>query len=306
MNQDIYQNMQAAVDIVGSSEHPENKVSASLVGTDKNGISTCVSTTNFWPTPIQETLGTEARIGRSSGTVHAETAAILNLAAQGPKLYKTLEMFVTDVPCPNCVKNMAEAGIHALYIDHKGFEKDFAQRRGHHFEDMSLRICKSAGIPVRRIHRKERTLETILDIPENYRAPEENPVRIFTRRDPAHPLPATYATISAEDSDGKILTMMAEPHPTIGYTSETISAPEDKYSFVMQPINRLLMSALRYGLKIDPNSLISSRVPTSREMVNMIGAGGKSLTIADKTQSRTEEGLEALGLLEGSQILNIQ
>src|SRR5688572_3388790 len=135
-----YELMQQAVDIVQQSEHPTNKVSAAIAGLDVTGTPYAIAKTNYWPEDIKMRIGREARIGSASGTVHAETACLL----AAPRT-ENASVFVTDVPCPNCVKNMAEAGIKALYIDHKGFAKDFALRRGGHFESMSLRICEKAG-----------------------------------------------------------------------------------------------------------------------------------------------------------------
>lgn len=294
--------MQSAVDCVSASEHPSNKVAATLAGVNAQGALCHISRTNYWPAPIKEKLGTDARIGNSSGTVHAETACLLELCTGTSAPLTNLEMFVTDLPCPNCVKNMAEAGVKALYIDHKGFSKDFARRRGHHFENMSLRICESAGIAARRIHRKEKRVEPILEIPEDYSAPDENPVGIS-------PLPPImtpeepFASCRAHNAAGEILWMSATAHPAIGFTSETLEEAEGKYSFIIQPVNRLLMAAVRQGLKPEPGSLYSSRVPSARELVNMIGAGIRAVSIGDLASFRDKDGPAALKLLTERKVL---
>ena len=126
-----YAHTQAAVDIVNTSPHPESKVACTLVGTDKNGQSFAIARTNHWPRPIADRIGTQTKIGNASGTIHAEMACIIDTPSS-----RNATAFVTDPPCPNCMKYMAEAGIKTLYIDHKGFYKDFARRRGNDFENI--------------------------------------------------------------------------------------------------------------------------------------------------------------------------
>ena len=98
----------------------------------------------------------------------------------------------------------------------------------------------------------------------------------------------------------------AEPHLVIGYTSETDTHEDGKYSFALEPVNRLLMTAARKGLTIDPAYLYSSRVPSSRELVNMIGAGLNQISIGDTQSARDEFGPRALKQLVDAGILNIQ
>ena len=173
MRPDPYTEMQKAVDIVNTSQHPTNKIAATLFGQDHEGQVFSVSRTNYWPEPILKKIGTTQRIGNSSGTIHAETACIMNApCTEGASLC------VTDPFCPNCAKNMAEAGIKTVYIDHKGFNKDFVARRGDEFENMSMYICESAGISVYEIRRKEKELIPILKIAPAYRPVEDFPVSI--------------------------------------------------------------------------------------------------------------------------------
>ena len=311
MNPSPYTLMQAAVDIVGTSDHPTNKIAATLAGQDAGGQAFSISKTNFWPESIKQKIGKDVRIGNSSGTVHAETACILAAPVTDDSA-----LFITDPPCPNCVKNMAEAGVRALYIDHKGFDKDFARRRGEDFSNMSMRICDKAGISVYKIFRKEQRTETILKIPEGYSPPIENPPKIeplegainagdfetliadhqkFYSDEP-------FALLTAHGQIGRSFVIAANIHPVIGYTSQTMEKPENKYSFLLQPVNRILMIAARYGLNVDKTLVFSSRVPTSRELVNLIGADVQSLHIGNAQDSRDEFGLQALAKLKNAGI----
>lgn len=305
--------MQDAVDIVGESPHPTNKVAATILG---RGLR--VSRTNFWPDAILRAFGTETDIGNSSGTVHAETACILAAthATEGASLC------VTDPFCPNCAKNIAEAGIRKIYIDHKGFDKDFFRRRSGHFETMSMQICEKAGISVYEIWRKDERLVPIYEAPENYFVSEDSPIfrepieaagegvfgdilasafRIHQKR--------KFAVAFARDAGGRIFSLTARGHAVTGFTMEdpddvgTIERHEDKYSFFQEPVNRMLMYLARHGMSLIDGYFFCSQVPTSREQVNLAGAGIKRITIGDLTKSRDPSALEAMRQLGAAGII---
>lgn len=307
--------MQKAVDIVQQSEHPTNKVAASLAGTDALGTEYSLARTNYWPGSIKVRIGTEQRIGNSSGTVHAETACLL----QAPQT-EGASLFVTDVPCPNCVKNMAEAGVKTMYIDHKGFTKDFAQRRGNHFDNMALRICEKAGISIYRIFRKEQRLEEILKIPVEFSPVIERPAIISKLDNPANKTDfarfiqqktdyyrdRNFAMAVATNALGKAYLISAESHPCPGFTGQTMESGDEKYSTILQPLNRVMMMAARHGLKINDNYLYASRVPTSRELVDMVGAGLSKFIIGNEMTARDADALTAFQQLKKAGILNVE
>lgn len=299
--------MQSAVDIVGDSPHPVNKIAATLVRADGRAI----SRTNLWPEAISSRLGTQVRIGNASGTIHAETACILGMAGTGGGA-----VFVTDPPCPNCMKNMAEAGIKALYIDHKGFNKDFALRRGGHFEDMSMRIAERAGIAVHVVHRKEQRIETILSVPGDYTPADEFPVRLrpsggepfaeIIDHERRHYAGQPFALALAWDESGRPVFLSARAHAAIGYSGDdNLESPDGKYSFVLEPLNRLMMAAARNALAIGKEHLYSSRIPTARELINMTGAGLHMIHIGDLNAARDIFGPQALRQLEEAGIIAV-
>ncbi|MCK5284617.1 MAG: deoxycytidylate deaminase [Alphaproteobacteria bacterium] len=302
MNLSPYELMQKAVDIVQNSPHPTNKVAATLAGDDFY-----ISCINVWPEPIQKIIGNKTKIGNSSGTLHAETACILQTVKTKAAKTKNAHIFVTDPPCPNCTKNIAEAGIKALYIDHKGFNKDFAQRRGHHFKHMSMKICEHAGISVYEIWRKEEKIIPIWEKPKDYTPIEENPVIIKKlTKTPELPKEDTiFASAIAYNKNKERYYIIATPHPIIGYTSKTLEPAGNKYSFILQPVNRLLMSAAKLGLQLEPDSLYSSITPTARELINLIGAELYNITIGDITRSRDKFGIQALKQLCKAKILTL-
>lgn len=299
--------MQAAVDIVLTSPHPTSKVAASLFSSD-----TILARTNNWPNKIVETLGMDARIGNSSGTVHAEVQCVVDF----PVATDGASLCVTDPFCPNCAKNIAEAGIKTIYIDHKGFDKDFALRRGSEFESMSLRIAARAGISIYEVRRKEGTVVPILEIPTEYKAPEDNPVKITPAPmgdlqdlvKEVKVIAPRWACAFAEDADGVRHSLIASVHAAIGFTEKTdhekISQVEGKYNFYLEPMTRLMMGAARRGLKLIDGQIWASCIPTAREQVNMVAANLSKIYVGDIAHARDADGLHARSMLEGSGIIN--
>ncbi len=299
--------MQCAVDIVGTSPHPVNKVAASLFN-DK----ILIARTNDWPTPIKDTIGTTTRIGKSSGTVHAEVRAIL--AFSEPT--QNTSLCITDPFCPNCAKNIAEAGIKNIYIDHKGFDKDFFLRNDDEFAEMSLRIVARAGINVYKLERKENKITPIQLAPADFIPAEDNPIKIreissscslqdwIQKNRIIHP---RWGAAIAHNDDDECFGMMASSHPAIGYTRADIKVEhEGKYNFFLEPIDRLLMGARKYGLTIDPLNIYMAQVPTAREMVNFVAAGYKHLIVGNPNIGRDDDSLAALKTLTDAGILDLQ
>src|SRR5690606_14004022 len=199
--------------------------------------------------------------------------------------------------------------------------KEWARRNGHHFEHMAMKIFQKAGISVFEIYRKEQKLIPIWLADTDYTPPEDNPLilekilmdnigkdlllqktgeakDIFKDR----PFAAAFAYDAATDS-GRFIAAAA--HLSAGYTPGTLEDPEGKYSFTIEPLNRLLMRAARHGLKVIPAYLYSSRTPTARELVNMIGAGITLLHIGDPNDSRDPFGPQALKQLQSAGIIQI-
>lgn len=300
--------MQITVEAVQLSPHKTNKIAASLAPADISNLDNLITSTNYWPALIEERIGTDTKIGNSSGTLHAETACLLKSStAKGSSLY------ITDPPCPNCAKNIAEAGIKNLYIDHKGFEKDFAQRRGDDFQNMSMRIFEAAGINVYEVHRKDNKIIPVLETAADYVPLSEYPIQMFAletdfeteiKATKVHYGDEPFALCVAYNADYQPFILHAQRHPTIGYTHHDDLSKEGKYSFILQPLNRLLMGSKFYGLLIDPEKIFSSRVPTSRELVNLVGANIQTLTIGNMDESRDAFGFKALEQLCSNNIIS--
>ena len=311
---DPYAAMQSAVDIVGSSHHTTNKVAATLFGRGYG-----IARTNYWPQPILLQFGMTTDIGNSSGTIHAETACILNAghATEGASLC------VTDPFCPNCAKNIAEAGIKKIYIDHKGFDKDFFKRRSGHFQTMSMQICEKAGISVYELWRKDERLVPIYEAPAHYIPDEDSPIYKEPIEGPSDAVlgdilmqafqlhkKRKFAVAFVMDVYGKVFSLTARGHAVTGFTMEdpedilAIEKHEDKYSLFQEPVNRMLMYIARHGYTLCDGYFFSSQVPTSREQVNLVGAGIKRITIGDIGKCRDPYGLIALKQLSDAGIIS--
>lgn len=318
MTHSPFEQMQRSVDIVQSSPHPVNKIAATLYGQDLDGLDFSISKTNYWPDSIQNTIGTDQKVGNSSGTIHAETACILEASYTRGAI-----LCITDPFCPNCAKNISEAGIKKIYIDHKGFEKDFASRRGDHFANMSMQICAKAGISVYKLNRKAQEIETIFESDEDFEPYEDSPVFIK----PVHQVSdlmfkdwvsqaahihhgRKYAAAFAMDERGQFYAMHVRSHPAVGYSmdqdSEEIQNEESKYSFILQPLGRLLMNAARNGHKILDGYLYSSVVPTSRELVNLTGTDIQTIYIGNMDKARDAFAFSAKATLSDNAILTFK
>lgn len=312
-----YRLMQQAVDIVKESQHPTHPIAATLYGRDENDEPYVISKTNTWPRAIDDALGRDVKIGGSSPTIHAEVAAIL--AAPG----KTdgAHIFVTDPPCPNCAKNIIEAGIAEVYIDHKGFGKRFAEEREKDIE-LSYALFKDAGIPVFKVFRKKENLVPLVTIDDDFIKLDYENAPIIEQlggepklaeflRD-AVSFRQTYnvescAAIIAHAPNGQPQFIGCEGGHVIGQTRNSREKSDiTKYSLDMEPLNRAFMVAARHGLKLDPDYVFTCRVPTPREMVNSIGAGVRDIHIDNCEQGRDERSFEALDMLQEADILTVR
>lgn len=115
-----------------------------------------------------------------------------------------------------------------------------------------------------------------------------------------------FALALATNTSGETVSITADRHPTIGYCPEDLLEKEGKYSFILQPLNRLLMIAAREGLTLNPNHIHSSRCPTARELINFIGAGFTNIQIGNPRTSRDDHGLKALQQLQETKILTTE
>lgn len=311
--------MAKALDAEANSRHPTHKVGALLRGQDTSKSNYEITASNFWPPQLAENFRPSEKLGNASTTVHAEMAAILNApGTEGAELY------VTDLPCPNCAKAIAEARIGKVYIDSSAHNSPLGKKMEPYFHNISRPLLQYAGVALLEISRETNTITPLHELSANAVIPVEKPVemsllnkseiapRAFLRMTeqararlgPEESFVACYARTRLGSYTGLIV----RTHIAIGLDEDRITHLKpllEKYSLTLQPLNRALITAARYGLKIDPDYLYSAFVPTSREFVNLIGAGYTKLIIGDTTTARDDWGLTALGQLENRGILKV-
>ena len=312
--------MQKAVDIVNDSPHPVNKIAATIFGYDRQGREFSISRTNYWPELIDARLGKDKDIGDSSGTIHAETTCIINAP-----ITEDATICVTDPFCPNCAKNMAEAGIKNIYIDHKGFTKDFSNRRGAAFENMSMQICERAGIAVYQVWRKEHRIEPILEFSEKFTPAQDSPleyerlygvinrqffIEYVEKMRHRHHGRRFACAIGRDRVTGNVYVLAARSHPVIGFSmtndAQLLRDPERKYTFMLEPMNRLIMGASRIGVKLIDGMIFCTNIPTAREQVNLIGAGITRVYVEHTNKALDESAIQAKRTVTNARMIDFQ
>lgn len=151
--------MQEAVSAVSRSPHETNKIAACFFGKDLQGKPFSKARSNDYPKDLESFVSKKKRFGKNSGYIHAELCAIL-ASTEG---WKEASIAVTDPPCPNCMKHIATAQVKSVYIDHKGFEKDFFRRRLSDFNILSKKIAQLYGITLFKVYRKEKRIEPLFE-----------------------------------------------------------------------------------------------------------------------------------------------
>ena len=315
-----FEEMQKAVDIVNDSPHPVNKIAATIFGYDRQGRDFSISRTNYWPELIEARLGKDTDIGDSSGTIHAETACILTAPVT-----EDASLCVTDPLCPNCAKNIAEAGIKNIYIDHKGFTKEFSSRRGAAFENMSMQICERAGVAVHQLWRKEQRIEPIIQFKGQYIPVQDSPldyerlygvinrpffVDFVEKMRRRHHGRRFACAIGRDRVSGNVYSLSARSHPVIGYSmasdAQLLRDPENKYTYMLEPINRLLMGSARIGVKLIDGMIFCTNIPTSREQVNLIGASITRVYVEHPNKALDESAIQAKRTVTNARMLDFQ
>jgi deoxycytidylate deaminase len=306
-----YEAMQAAVDVVLTSEHHKNKI-ASCLFTEEFFITTI----NHRPQIMCDHLSPDIRIGKSSQFIHSEVACIH--AFQEPTGGASL--CVTDPFCPNCAKAIVEAGIAHVYIDHKGLDKDFATRRGDEFENLSLFMMEKAGIDVSILYRKDNKIEPLLQSKIKTRSAGASDIEFFDiandlsledmmynfRNRQPH---GAWACARISEPSGKlsgILVFEALPHGITPQEFEEKKNFSEKYALTIDPVNRLCFYLKRKGLKLADMEIGVNQFPSSRAMVNAVGFGIQKLFVGENVNKPGLNRYDGAKILEENGILEIR
>jgi len=309
--------MQQARDAEEQSPHPTHKVGALLHGINTNAKNFTIAKSNFWPTALETSIGRNTKIGNASTTIHAEISTILS----APTTEDT-DIYITDLPCPNCAKAIAEARIKAVYIDAHTHNTLLGKKIEPFFKSTSMPIFKSANISVYELDIENKTLKMLHKAQETTALHIERPVDItpikpdninaqtfnhLVKETSAYST-APFAACIAKTTLGQYRFIAAQAHISVGLSqdaTQSIRNAQSKYKPTLEPLNRLLLTCARHGMKIIDEHLYSSQTPTAREFVNIIGAGHTNLNIGNTSISRDEHGLTALEQIKKNKILNI-
>lgn len=316
MQQSHFTYMQMALEIESQSPHPDHKVGAVIHGHDQNGQIFAIAQSNFWAPSLENKIGKDQKLGNASTTVHAEIAAL----CRSP-ITENANLYITDLPCPNCAKAIAEARINTLFIDSDTHNTPLGLKIKPFFEKISLPILKAAGITVFELHTKtnksvlihQATTQKLIKIehppliiPINNNSISSTTFHNLIRE---HTATTHFAACLAKSHLGNIIFMLTRAHRSIGLSpkeADKLSGLQTKYLPILQPADRLLLNCARHGYRILPEYIFSSQVPTSREFVNLIGLGYEQLSIGNTSISRDENSLNALKQLQKLNIITLK
>lgn len=304
--------MQDAVDVVLTSEHETSRVAACLFDTAHSAV-----TINMRPECLKTHFRWDDRLGASSQFIHAELAAIASFKGN----LRGSHLCVTDPFCPNCAKNITEAGIRTVYIDHKGFQKDFIARNGDEFQSMSMLIAEKAGISVYVVNRKEGSVSPILshsaqtrptpsaieffDIDQGMKI--EDAVMTFKKRFGGRDAWTVAFVREADGSPRGLLVFEALPP---GITPEDFrtrgESDTGKYRFPIDPLTRLLITARRMGFTFLDPRIGCACVPSSRALVNALGFGVQGLILASELCDHDPSGADVLKIFKDKTLLTVE
>ena len=277
--------MQKAVDTVPESPHKTNKVAACFFGHTKNKEFFSRSSSNFHPKSLEIEIKQGKRFGKKSGYIHAELGAILK---QKEGWAHGASIAITDPPCPNCMKSIDEAGITAVYIDHKGFEKDFFLRRLSDFHHMSLNIAEMSGISVFKVYRKEKKIIPIL-IPEESLKETKN--KVIQEEE--------LATLSIYKDEGLKEKQSIKAGKFI-YLGQIPKKPKEaykssgKYHFGSSPLKRVLIQGLQKSWDLNKAELFLKFNPSTADLILLTHLNLENISIQEKGENKRLESSKTL------------
>jgi deoxycytidylate deaminase len=249
----VFKSMQEAVNTVKESPHASNKIAACFFGINHDKAPFSITKSNNYPKILEPFVTEKKRFGKNSGYVHAELIAIMAQTGGWEEAF----IAITDPPCPNCMKHIASAQIKFVYIDHKGFEKDFFKRRVEDFNLLSKKIAELYGITLFKVYRKEKRIEPLFEALEPMIKQAT-----FVKEVSSEDLKKTFATkesgsvyLEGKTKDGNLLRLMSEPFYYTESEKEEFF-PNDKglsgrFHLRSFPILNVMIEAKRLGVNLE-------------------------------------------------------
>ncbi len=310
MNINHFELMGKAISCKNKSPHPIHKVGATICGLDLNGQYFESTNHNFWPYILKNNIGINNKLGNSSTTIHAELASLFTVPTS-----KNANIYITDLPCPNCAKMIINAGIKNVFIDSNTHNTPLGLKMKPYFNDISMLFFEKAGLGVFEMNFPLKTIKTLLKsktIKENHNKPSFKITPFNKNKDKfielvKDPAPnRAFAACLAKNHKNNIVFVSAKTIATRGFSKQDVQKVktiQNKYAAMLQPINHLLTLCAKHGLSLNKEFIFSSQTPTAREFVNIIGAGCTKLYIGNNLKCRDEYGLNALKQLQNKNII---
>lgn len=269
----------------------------------------------------------------ASKTIHAETAVIM-----GAQITDRADLYITDPPCPNCMKNIIASGISRVFIDLEGFSKIWYQKRRDYFDHISLVMAGCAGVRVyivdpnsleepKELHspisddfvggdfagnnsgRHDSVPIEILDLQDDKEIPEY----LEGSKNKFGPMPFALS-VGRSHEGAKVLIRVGESY-TRGICPEKNAKDHDvvahmtdynkagKYRLKADPVTRLIMAASRYGISLRGSYMYCSHMPSARCQINALGYGIENIQIGQSKDMIPKDLTESAQILTKAQIL---
>lgn len=286
-------------------------------------------TGNFLPDCLAAHYGFKDQIGDSGPTMHAEIACLARLPIGISSKGKVLS--VTDPLCPNCMKSVIAAGVQEIRIDHKGFdegiwynstdEAGIARRR--YFDDVSLVMAQAAGIHVVKLDKDNSPVvlspSNTAPLSDEHLFVEPYNGKIAIQE--AQQGDVSFACSIVHNRQDDRFSIIANESYTPGMDDQIAeniragfasSGHDLRYRLMIDPLTHLLAGLSKYGLHLVKKRVYVSEIPTSRCIINAIGAGvtgfifPKSLALATNLRSeKSKTAYAALQELQSKSIISV-
>lgn len=261
-------------------------------------------------------------IGDSGATIHAEI-----LCLDGAQcLVKGASLMVTDPLCPNCMKSVIAAGVQKIYIAEDGFSHgnwynsadENGIKRQRYFDEVSLRLAAYAGVQVCKISGGNVSCEVIQqqETAPHSKAKIEayDPKKMSEILHEAHSKAVPFAVSIANSQKGGRHIVMATEGYSLGMSDEKAENIRERFDDVpgglryrlkVDALSSLLSACAYSGLSLSGEQVYVSEIPTSRCIVNAIGAGVKYFGLAHKEalSQKSKHALNAFDKLESCGIV---
>lgn len=281
--------MQKAVETVKLSPHKTNKIAATFFGLcNKTEAQETFATSscNSYPDTIKAYVASGTRFGTRSGYIHAELNAIL----KRDQAWNQASIAITDPPCPNCMKHIASAEIKNIFIDHKGFEKDFFKRRLSDFNILSKAVAEHSGISFFKVYRKEKKIVPIPTEPS--KQIENHGFFLVPLEEKTSFQNTNKKTTGLIVSNVNAQKLWAYSHEFSYDEKKNAAIPlnpllSGRFNLLSSPLSHTVLGALKRGLSLDKKSFLLNYFPSPSEFIFLLKLEAQQITIETKEKILT-------------------